>query len=160
MGSKLLWGMEKFIREARTLSKFNHNNIVRVYSVFEENNTAYMVMSYEHGSSFHAKFLKDGQPGEDELKDMLPGLLDGLEVLHKARFIHQDIKPGNIFIREDGTALLLDFGSARQSIGEKTVTLTRIVTPGYAPFEQYYARSDMQGSWQISILLEQLVIKR
>jgi serine/threonine protein kinase len=147
MGEQLAWGMERFIREARTLSKFNHNNIVRVHTVFEENNTAYMVMSYEHGISFHEKLLKDGQPSEDELKDMMSGLLDGMEVLHEAGFIHRDIKPGNIFIRKDGTAILLDFGSARQAIGEETMTLTKVVTPGYAPFEQYYGQSKMQGPW-------------
>lgn len=147
MGEQLAWGMERFIREARTLSKFNHNNIVRVHSVFEANNTAYMVMSYEHGVTFHEKLLKDGQPSEDELKDILFGLLDGMEVLHEAGFIHRDIKPGNIFIREDGTAILLDFGSARQAIGEETMTLTKVVTPGYAPFEQYYGQSAMQGPW-------------
>lgn len=146
LNEKLVWGMERFIREARTLSKFNHDNIVRVHTVFEANNTAYMVMSYEHGISFHER-LSQGQPKEDELMDMLLGLLDGLEVLHEARFIHRDIKPGNIFIREDGTAILLDFGSARQAIGEETMTLTKVVTPGYAPFEQYYGRSDMQGPW-------------
>lgn len=147
LSDKLIWGMERFIREARTLSKFNHDHIVRVYSVFEANNTAYMVMSYEHGISFHEKLLRDGQPSEEELMGFLLGLIDGLEVLHEARFIHRDIKPGNIFIREDGTAILLDFGSARQAIGEETMTLTKVVTPGYAPFEQYYGRSDMQGPW-------------
>lgn len=144
---KLEWGLERFIREARTLSKFNHDNIVRVYSVFKENNTAYMVMSYEHGMSFQEKLFKDGRPNEEELIRILFDLTAGLEVLHEARFIHRDIKPGNIFIREDGTAVLLDFGSARQAIGEETMTLTKVVTPGYAPFEQYYSRSDMQGPW-------------
>ena len=147
MREKLVWGMERFIREARTLSKFNHPNIVRVHTVFEANNTAYMVMSYEKGMSFHEKLLLKGQPTEDELMDILLGLLDGLEVMHEAGFIHRDIKPGNIFIREDGTPLLLDFGSARQAIGEETMTLTKVVSPGYAPFEQYYGRSDMQGPW-------------
>ena len=147
LAEKLVWGMERFTREARTLSKFNHNNIVRVHHVFEENNTAYMVMSYEHGVSFHEKLNKFGQPEEEELMSMLLGLLDGMEVLHEARFIHRDIKPGNIFIREDGTAILLDFGSARQAIGEETMTLTKVVTPGYAPFEQYYGKSDIQGPW-------------
>ena len=57
----------------RTLSKFNHNNIVRVHTVFEANNTAFMVMSYEQGISFHEKLLRDGQPTEDELRDLMLG---------------------------------------------------------------------------------------
>jgi serine/threonine protein kinase len=145
-GCTLEWGLERFIREAKTLSKFNHPNIVRVHTVFEANNTAYMVMSYEKGVSFQEK-LKNGQPSEDELTDMILGLLDGLEGMHAEGFIHRDIKPGNIFIRVDGSALLLDFGSARQAIGEETHTLTKVASPGYAPFEQYYGRSDMQGPW-------------
>lgn len=147
MSEKLTWGMERFIREARTLSKFDHPNIVRVHSVFEGNNTAYMVMSYEEGITLNELITTKGQLKEDELLDILMGLLDGLEVMHEAGFIHRDIKPGNIFIRKNGTALLLDFGSARQAIGEETMTLTKVVSPGYAPFEQYYGRSDMQGPW-------------
>ncbi len=142
----LEWGLERFIREAKTLSKFNHPNIVRVHTVFEANNTAYMVMSYEKGVTFQ-EVVKKEQPSEDDLTDMIMGLLDGLEGMHAEGFIHRDIKPGNIFIREDGSALLLDFGSARQAIGEETQTLTKVASPGYAPFEQYYGRSDMQGPW-------------
>ena len=73
-------------------------------------------MSYEKGISFSER-LKMGQPSEEELTDMVLGLLDGLESMHAEGFIHRDIKPGNIFIRTDGTALLLDFGSARQAMG-------------------------------------------
>ena len=142
----LEWGLERFIREAKTLSKFNHPNIVRVHTVFEANNTAYMVMSYEKGVTFQ-EIVKKGQPSEDDLTDMIMGILDGLEGMHAEGFIHRDIKPGNIFIRADGSALLLDFGSARQAIGEETHTLTKVASPGYAPFEQYYGRSDMQGPW-------------
>jgi serine/threonine protein kinase len=77
---------------------------------------------------------------------MLP-ILDGLEHVHAAGFIHRDIKPPNIFIRDSGTPVLLDFGSARQSLGEHTRTLTTMVSPGYAPFEQYVSKSDKQGPW-------------
>ena len=67
--------------------------------------------------------------------------------MHGAGFIHRDIKPPNIFIRADGSPVLLDFGSARHSLGEKTHTLTSMVSPGYAPFEQYVGKSDKQGPW-------------
>ena len=67
--------------------------------------------------------------------------------IHGLGFIHRDIKPDNIYLRRDGSPVLLDFGSARQAMGEKTKTLTSLVTPGYAPFEQYYSKSDEQGAY-------------
>ncbi len=142
----LQWGLERFIREARTLSKFEHPNIVRVHTVFEENNTAYMVMSYEKGQNF-LEVLKDGQPDEEELLGIIMPLLEGLEMMHERGFIHRDIKPANIFIRENGSSVLLDFGSARQAMDDEAKTLTKFVSPGYAPFEQYYGKSDIQGPW-------------
>ncbi|MFT5426802.1 MAG: serine/threonine protein kinase [Gammaproteobacteria bacterium] len=141
------WGLERFISEARTLAKFKHPNIVRVLSVFTENNTAYMVMEYEHGEPMDA-LLKNRQTiAEEKLKSILMPMLDGLEEVHKEGFIHRDIKPPNIYIRTDGSPVLLDFGSARQSLGIQTKTLTSMVSPGYAPFEQYTSKSDKQGPW-------------
>ncbi len=146
-GERYRWGLERFISEARTLAKFKHPAIVRVLSVFEENNTAYMVMEYEHGESLQYVLDDRKTLDEDELMPILAPLLDGLELIHSAGFIHRDIKPANIYIREDSTPVLLDFGSARQALGEQTKTLTSIVSPGYAPFEQYYSKSDRQGPW-------------
>ena len=84
---------------------------------------------------------------DEILKIFLP-LLDGLSQVHKAGFIHRDIKPANIFIREDGSPVLIDFGSARQGLATKTKTLTTLVSPGYAPFEQYNADgTNKQGPW-------------
>jgi len=146
-GEQYKWGLNRFIKEARTLAKFEHPNIVRVLSVTEENNTAYMVMAYEHGHTLQQKLEGKKTLEEAELLKILIPLLGGLEQIHKAGFIHRDIKPDNIFIRNDGSPVLLDFGSARQALGEQTKTLTSLVTPGYAPFEQYYSKSDQQGPW-------------
>ena len=141
------WGLERFISEARTLAKFKHHNIVRVLSVFTENNTAYMVMEYEHGEPMDALLKNKKTIEEEKLKSILMPMLDGLEQIHKEGFIHRDIKPPNIYIRTDGSPVLLDFGSARQSLGIQTHTLTTMVSPGYAPFEQYTSKGDKQGPW-------------
>ena len=140
------WGLERFIQEARTLARFDHPSIVRVQSVFEFNNTAYMVMRFEDGINLAALLDRRGTLPEDELLRVLLPVLDGLELVHNAGFIHRDIKPDNIHIGDDGRPVLLDFGSARQALGNAH-TLTILVAPGYAPFEQYYSDSGNQGPW-------------
>ena len=140
------WGLERFIQEARTLAKFSHPHIVRVNRFFEANGSGYMVMDYEAGESLKAWIKRNPFPAEQALKTLLAPLLDGLEKVHEAGFLHRDIKPDNIFIRKDGGPVLIDFGSARQAVGGATQTLTTIVSPGYAPFEQY-TTSSQQGPW-------------
>ena len=142
------WGLERFLAEGKTLAKFKHPNIVRVIDYLEQNNTAYIIMEYEHGSDLQG-ILKQKKtlPPEEILEVFLP-LLDGLSQVHKEGFIHRDIKPANIFIREDGSPVLIDFGSARQGLASRTRTLTTLVSPGYAPFEQYNADGPgKQGPW-------------
>ncbi|TAK52064.1 MAG: hypothetical protein EPO27_01865 [Betaproteobacteria bacterium] len=140
------WGLERFIREARTLARFDHPNIVRVHSVFEFNNTAYMVMRFEEGENFAALLERRRTLAEADLMRILLPIIDGLELVHNAGFIHRDIKPDNIHIRADGTPVLLDFGSARLALGHAR-TVTILVAPGYAPFEQYYSTGENQGPW-------------
>jgi len=136
------WGKRRFLDESRTLASFRHPNIVRVMRFFEANGSAYMVMEYVEGDAL-PDWLKPRRPlGEAQVAALVAPLLDGLEVVHNAGYMHRDIKPGNIYIRNDGSPVLLDFGSARQ----KNQELTAIVTPGYAPFEQYHSQGK-QGPW-------------
>lgn len=140
-------GLRRFVAEARTLAKFEHPAIVRVHNVFEANRTAYMVMRYEQGEDLGQVLKRHRTLAEADILQLLYPLLAGLEVIHEQGFVHRDIKPGNIFIRRDGTPLLLDFGSAREAMSGASRTLTNFVSPGYAPIEQYSSKSDQQGPW-------------
>ena len=141
------WGLERFLDEARTLARFDHRHIIKVHRFFEAHGTAYIVMEYAEGETLSAYLERKGTLSEAELKGILYPLLDGLAVVHGADFLHRDIKPGNIVLRaEDGSPVLLDFGAARQAIGAKSRSVTSIVTPGYAPIEQYSSRGH-QGPW-------------
>jgi serine/threonine protein kinase len=141
------WGLDRFLQEARTLAKFHHPNIVLVHNVFEKNGTAYMAMQYEQGESLGQLFKLGRLGNEAELMRIALPLLDGIEHMHDAGFIHRDIKPPNIYVRLDGTPVLLDFGSARFAIGGETKALTSLVSPGFAPYEQYHNESGKQGPW-------------
>ena len=140
------WGLERFLQEARTLAKFSHPHIVRVLRYFEANATAYMVMDYEKGDPLKVILQHDPQPPEARLKALVAPLLDGLAAVHATGFLHRDIKPDNIFVRADGHPVLIDFGAARQALGGETRSLTSILTPGYAPLEQYSGEGK-QGPW-------------
>ncbi|MHA1571150.1 MAG: serine/threonine protein kinase, partial [Alphaproteobacteria bacterium] len=140
------WGLSRFRIEAQTLVTFRHPNIVEVLRFFEANNTAYMVMGYEAGESLDEILEREGTMEEAEIRAMLDPLLSGLAEVHEAGFLHRDIKPANIFVRQSGKPVLLDFGAARQAMGNKSQSLTAIVTSGYAPHEQYESDGN-QGAW-------------
>ncbi len=140
------WGLSRFIDEARTLAKFEHPNLIRVVRYIEENGTAYIVMDFAEGRPLSAVVNEDGLLSEDQLKPMLLPLLDGLSLVHAADMLHRDVKPENIIIRSDGTPVLIDFGAARQAIGSRSRPISTILTPGYAPYEQYFS-SGNQGPW-------------
>lgn len=138
------WGLERFIDEARALASFRHPNIVRVLRYFKENGTAYIVMEYESGDPLKHWLAKQKGLDQRGLLKLIYPLLDGLEAVHKLNFLHRDIKPDNIYIRADGTPVLLDFGAARRVTSDHD--MTNIVSPGFAPFEQYHAKGN-QGPW-------------
>ena len=139
-------GLDRFLKEARTLAGFSHPNIVRVNRYFKAHGTGYMVMDYEEGQSLKEWLNVHPFPAEEVIKGFLAPLLDGIAKVHATGFLHRDIKPDNIYVRADGTPVLLDFGSARHAIGGTERTLTTLVTPGYAPFEQYASKAE-QGPW-------------
>ena len=140
------FGLEQFLREAKTLAKFHHPNIVQVLRFFEANGTAYIVMNFVEGESLHDRMRKRKKIDEKELLSLILPLLDGLEKVHETGFLHRDIKPGNIFVAKEGAPMLLDFGAARAAMKDKGRSLTAIVTRGYAPIEQYSSRGN-QGPW-------------
>src|SRR6266568_7916589 len=138
------WGKRRFLDESRTLASFRHPNIVRVLRYFEANRTAYMVMEFVAGQPL-GEWIRTRRPLEQSAVLAIAGpLLDGLELIHRTGYLHRDIKPGNVFIREDGSPVLLDFGSARTA--SEGTERTAIVTPGYAPIEQYHSQG-RQGPW-------------
>ena len=137
------YGAERFQEEARTLAKFmGQPNIAGVTDYFDENDTSYFVMDYIEGISFKTYIANHGGKVsmEEALNVMIP-VLRALTAVHAEGFIHRDVTPDNIYITKDGMVKLLDFGSARYSIGDKSKSLDVILKVGYAPKEQYIRRS-------------------
>lgn len=140
-------GREQFLREARTVARLDHPNIVRVRAYFNANGTAYLVMDYYEGMSLgdYLTTLKQVLPVDTALNIVLP-LLDGLAYVHAHGVIHRDVKPHNIYFANTGRPILLDFGAARLAAQDQVQSLSVVVTEGYAPLEQYQRRNP-QGPW-------------
>ena len=137
------YGAERFKEEAKTLAKFIGNpNIAAVTSYFDENDTSYFIMDYIEGISFKTYIANQGgKVSVEEALDVMIPVLRALTAVHAEGFIHRDVTPDNIYITKDGNVKLLDFGSARYSIGDKSKSLDVILKVGYAPKEQYIRRS-------------------
>lgn len=145
------YGLKQFIEEGRALAKFIDNaNIVSVLNYFKANNTAYLVMNYLEGTTLE-QYLeslesKKLQMLEEDTVGVVEVILESLKVVHANGLLHRDIKPANIFITNKGQILLFDFGSARALMGRNSGDLSKIVTHGYSPIEQYNRRAK-EGPW-------------
>ena len=128
---------QKFLEEARVLARFDHRGIVAVHSTFEENNTAYMVMDFVEGQTLLDVVTTRGPMSEKEAVNYIAQAADALDTIHKASFLHRDIKPENLMVTQDGRVFLVDFGTARAFAFGETKQMTAMLTPGYAPLEQY-----------------------
>jgi TonB family protein len=119
-----------------------------VRDFFEENGTAYLVMDYYEGKTLKA-FLQEQPEGRMDPEigtEIMLRVLDGLKEVHAEGYLHRDIKPSNIYLTQEGRPILIDFGAARLALGEKSRSLSVVMTEGYAPYEQYRREGD-QGSW-------------
>lgn len=140
-------GMMAFYEEGIALARLDHPNLVRVLNFLRANDTVYLVMRYEQGRTLHEQIRKHhGEFREVFLRRVFARLLSGLREVHANRLLHLDIKPSNIYLRVDGSPVLIDFGAARQALNQGDPGLPPTYTPGYAAPEQYGNRPD-QGPW-------------
>jgi serine/threonine protein kinase len=142
-------GLKSFVNEARLLARFDHPSLLKVLRFWEANGTAYMAMPVMRGSTWKdVRLALDGPPSEAWVLRMLLPLLGAIERLHAEGVYHRDISPDNIQIEANGNPVLLDFGAARHVISDKSLALTTILKPAYAPIEQYAEQGSVkQGPW-------------
>jgi len=140
------WGRERFLSEARTLAKLGHAPaIMRVHDLIEDNGTAYMVMELAEGETLHRRLMRDNSLSPPVVDRLFSSLLEGLEAVHVAGLLHNDIKPSNILVDARGNPTLIDFGAARAAMAGRTAALAATFTLGYAAAEQFTAAK--KGPW-------------
>jgi len=138
---------DRFLDEARVLAKFaEEEGIVGIRDFFEENNTAYIVMSFLSGITLKEYIKKQGRLTWEQTFAILRPVLTSLSVVHRQGIIHRDISPDNIMLTVSGKVKLLDFGAAREYAAGENRSLSIILKPGYAPEEQYRSKGQ-QGPW-------------
>jgi hypothetical protein len=121
--------------------------VVRVLNFFRANDTVYLVMRYERGRTLQEHIHKKVGPLKEEwIRGTFNQLLNGLREVHTNKLLHLDIKPGNIYVRNDGNPVLIDFGAARQTLTVDGLKLPPMYTPGFASPEHHREREKL-GPW-------------
>lgn len=139
---------ESFRKEAKILAKTPHPNIPNVTDVFEENGTVYFVMEFIEGKSLKSIIEKKGPLPEDIALNYIKQISFALKEVHSNALVHRDVKPDNILITSEEKAILIDFGAARD-ISQGEISITGILTHGYAPPEQYQQKYEPQPNMDI-----------
>src|SRR5580765_4293692 len=142
------YGLKCFFEEGRSLATLSHPNVVRVINFFRANETVYLVMRYERGRTLQEHIHKKTGPiKEDWIRSTFTQLLNGLREVHSNKLLHLDIKPGNVYVRNDGSPVLIDFGAARQAFSAEGLKLPPSYTPGFAAPEQHTGAAAPLGPW-------------
>ncbi len=141
------YGMKCFFEEGRALAKLSHPNVIRVLNFFRSNDTVYMVMEYENGRTLQ-EFIQKNKAviTENFIRNVFTKLLNGLREVHSHKLLHLDLKPSNIYMRNDYSPVLIDFGAARQTLARDTPMLKPMYTPGFASPE-HYSQRELLGPW-------------
>jgi eukaryotic-like serine/threonine-protein kinase len=146
-------GLKCFFEEGRALARISHPNVVRVLNFFRANETVYMVMAYESGRTLQEHILHRRDKGvkplmsERFIRNTFAQVINGLREVHANKLLHLDLKPANIYLRIEGTPILLDFGAARQTLNSDVASkLNPMYTPGFAPPE-LYSKTGNIGPW-------------
>ncbi len=134
--------LKKFINEAQILASIKHPNVVRVFSFFKANNTAYFVMDYIEGESLKEFIKRNGKLSEEQIQNIIIPVLEGLSIVHKKHYLHRDIAPDNIYLRKNAMPMLIDFGAAKNATRAESSSLAAIVKAGYSAPEQYVSTSE------------------
>jgi serine/threonine protein kinase len=141
------YGMKCFFEEGKALATLTHPNVVRVLNFFRAHETVYLVMRYERGRTLQEHIhARRGALRESWIRNTFASLLNGLREVHTSKLLHLDIKPGNVYLRSDGTPLLIDFGAARQMLQGEAPSLPPMFTPGFASPEHHMDRAKL-GPW-------------
>ena len=130
----------KFMKEAKTIARLNHPNIIHIFDVFAENNTGYYVMEYIDGESLGDLVKRKGALSEVEAVKYIRAVAEALGYIHDRKIMHLDIKPANVMVnKEDGQVIVIDFGLSKQydAEGNQTSSTPVGISAGYAPMEQY-----------------------
>lgn len=143
-----LMGRKLFLEEAKALTKFRHPSIVEVLNFFQANSTVYLVMNYEYGKIL-GDYLKEknGPLSESFMLTVFPTLLEGVKCIHEHGFLHLDIKPHNMLIRQGGDPLLLDFGAIQPYPYSGPAKPGKVSSSGFSPIEQYSDDASTLGPW-------------
>ncbi|MFW5444361.1 MAG: SUMF1/EgtB/PvdO family nonheme iron enzyme [Methylococcaceae bacterium] len=142
------YGLNQFLDEANTLTKFHHPNIVTVHNRIQANNTSYLCMALPHGQTLAKKLVEQG--GTLPEKDLIPivnAMVSALQYSHGKNHLHANISPENIFLRDSSSPALINFAVARRAIAVQLKKLPNINSSGYTSYEQYEYNLDKQGAW-------------